>query len=206
MISVQARRYDHLLCVRDDKSVVNAKRANAAWCLDRWFPHERDKLLPTRVGNAIRAFEQHANTRWGLDGITVWPRIDALLSADERELLVDAKINFYVFMNASVAGYAVAVCLAIDAGIHKSPSVWQGLLYAIPFVAGYVLYRAAVGPAIEWGSAVRASVDVHRLDLYAKLGVREPHSFSDERQLADKVNKALLYAHPLLPDELWRQN
>lgn len=203
VISLQGRRFDRLLRVRDDRSCDSAKRATAAWCLDRWYPKQRSKLLPTRVGNAIRAFEQHSNTRWGLDGITAWPRIDALLTADERELLVDAKINFYVFMNASASGFAVGVCLAIDAAVNKSPSFWQALLYAIPFVAGYVLYRAAIGPAIEWGSAVRASVDLHRLDLYEKLGVRKPRSFTDERAVADKVNKALLYGHPLLSDDLW---
>lgn len=205
-IALQARRYERLLEVRQNKQAPAWKRAEAAWYLDKWYPKNRDDLLPTRVGNAIRAFEQHSNARWGLDGVTVWPRIAALLSADERELEVDAKINFYVFINASVGAYAVGICLVVDAEMHKSPAAWHWLFYGIPFLVGYVLYRAAIGPAVDWGDSVRAGIDLHRLDLYEKLGVRAPTSFSDERQIADTVNKALLYGHPLLTDDLWRSD
>jgi len=203
-VALQKRRYNKLLEIRQNKAAVPRRRSSAAWFLEKWYPQDPCDLLPTRVGNAIRAFEQHSNARWGLDGVTIWPRIEALLSADERELEVDAKVNFYVFINASLGAYVVGVSLIVDAAIHKSPTAWHWSLYAIPFLVGYLSYRAAIGPAVDWGDSVRASVDLHRLDLYEKLGVRAPTSFSDEREIADKVNKALLYAHPLLPDDLWR--
>jgi hypothetical protein len=161
-------------------------------------------LLPTRVGNAIRAFERHSNVRWGLDGVTVWPRIEALLSAEERELHVDSSINFYIFINAALGALAVGAFLVVDQALHAPQSASYWPLYAIPFASGYVLYRAAIGPAIDWGDRVRSSIDLHRLEIYEKLGVRAPTSFSDERQLADRVNKALRYGHPLLNDDLWR--
>jgi hypothetical protein len=202
-IALQARRYDRLLAIREDKSRLPSERGLAAARLDKSYPHKREALLPTRVGNAIRAFEQHSNVRWGLDGVTVWPRIEALLGVDEREPLVDAKISFYVFLNASVGAFVVGVCLAIDKAVNAPGTAWEWALYATPFLAGYVLYRAAIGPAVEWGDSVRASIDLHRLDLYEKLGVRAPTSFSDERQLAVRVNKALLFGHPLLGDDLW---
>src|SRR5205085_11281753 len=61
-----------------------------------------------------------------------------------------------------------------------------------------------LGRATEWGDNVRSSFDLHRLQIYEKLGVRAPTSFSDERSLAVRVNQALLYGHPLLTDDLWR--
>jgi hypothetical protein len=203
-IFLQRRTYDRLLAVRDNKGKPGSDRTGAAWRLDKWFPKDPDDLLPTRVGNAIRAFEQHSNVRWGLDGVTIWPRIEALLDEDERALEVDAKINFYVFVNASVGGYLVGACLVIDQGVNAPQPVWYWPLYAIPFVVGYILYRAAIGPAIDWGDSVRSSIDLHRLEVYEKLGVRAPVSFTDERELAGKVNKALLFGYPLLPDDLWR--
>jgi hypothetical protein len=203
-IRVQRRRYDSLLAVRSDPNQSSQARQRAAWCLDRWFPKNPARLLPTRLGNTIRAFEQHPNTRWGLDGVTIWPRIEALLTGDERSLEVDAKINLYVFLNASVGAFVVALCLVVDKAVNHPGPAAGWLVCLIPLAAGYVLYRASLGPAMDWGNAVRSSVDLHRLELYERLGVRSPRSFSDERQLADKVNKALLYGHPLLPDELWR--
>jgi len=201
---LQRRRYDQLTNKRDDQKRTPGERGNAMWCLDKWFPKDSQKLLPTRLGNAIRAFEQHANTRWGLDGVTIWPRIEAMLSSDEREPEVDARTNLFVFINGSVGAFLVGIALIVDKALnHPSPgSRWP--LYLIPLILAYVLYRAALGPTLDWGDAVRSSIDLHRLELYEKLGVRSPRSFSDERRLASKVTYALLYGDPLLPDELWR--
>jgi len=203
-IGIQRRMYDRLLAVRQDKSRPPGERAWAAWRLDQLFPHDRNALLPTQMGNAIRAFEFHSNARWGLDGVTCWPRIEALLSDGERELHVDAKIDVYVFINGAVGAFVVGACLVIDKVVYVPHPVWNWPLYAIPFVLGYVLYKAAIDPTVNWGNVVRASIDLHRLELYEKLGVRSPRSFSDERQLAARLNKALLYGHPLLSDDLWR--
>jgi len=204
-IAGQSRRYDKLCAIRDDKDATPSERTRAATRLDQWFPKKRSALLPTRVGNAIRAFERHSNERWGLDGVTAWPRIEALLGADERELVVDAKTNLYVFVNSSLAVFIVGVCLFVDKAVNAFRPLWEWALYlTIPFRLSYILYRAAISPATQWGDSVRSSIDLHRLELYEKLGVRAPTSFSDERELAVKVNKALLFAHPLLNDALWR--
>jgi hypothetical protein len=204
-ISMQHRSYERLRTIRDDEGQPGRERARAAWRFDQFFPHDENSLLPTRLGNAMRAFERHSNVRWGLDGVTVWPRIEALLNAEERGLHIDAKIDLYVFLNAALGAFAVGVTLVVDEAINAphSPSRWP--LYAIPFVVSYILYRAAIGAAVHWGDAVRSSIDLHRLELYEKLGVRAPTSFSDELLLAPRVNKALLYGKPLLGDDLWRE-
>ena len=74
----------------------------------------------------------------------------------------------------------------------------------IPFLVAYVLYRATIDPAMGRGEVVRASIDLHRLEVYEKLGLREPTSFSDERGLATKLGQLLLYGKPYLPDDCWR--
>jgi hypothetical protein len=154
------------------------------------------------MGNAIRAFEMHATTAWGLDGIGVWPRIEMLLTADERELHTDAKIDFNVFLNASVGVAGAGIVLLVDMGLNRPLDWWLSWLYLVPFVVAYAIYRRTTGAAARWGSEMRASVDLHRLELYDRLGVRAPSSFSDERRLADEINQMLLYGTPL-PDEVW---
>jgi hypothetical protein len=203
-IALQRRRYDRLRAISDDKSQPKKDRRRAAWLLDRYFPPSRDALLPTRVGNAIRAFESHSTSRWGLDSVTIWPRIEALLSAGERELLVDSKIDFYVFLNAAVGAVAVGAFLVVDQAVYTPQPAWFWPLYAIPFVLAYIFYRRAVEPATAWGDHVRSGIDLHRLEMYEKLGVRRPTSFSDERQLALQVNQVLLYGRSVLSDDLWR--
>jgi hypothetical protein len=201
----QRTRYEQLVAIRDDEHNPDKEVQRAAQCLARFFPERADRLLPTRLGNAIRAFERHSNQRWGLDGVTIWPRIDALLSADERELHVDAKTTFYVFVNTAVGALAVGACLVVDEAIHAPHPLVYLPFYAIPFALAYVLYRAAIEPATGWGDCVRSSVDLHRLEIYEKLGVRAPTSFTDEKELAGIVNQFLLYGQPPLDDDLWRE-
>jgi hypothetical protein len=202
-IALQRRNFDALLRARDDRTKPPEERARAAWRLDQHYPHNPDALLPTAMGNAIRAFETHSNERWGLDGVTCWPRIEALLAKDEREIHVDAKVDVYVFVNGALTAVLVGICLAIDKAVYFPHPALDWPLYLIPFVLAYVLYNAAIDPVVNWGNAVRASIDLHRLELYEKLGVRRPTSFSDERTLALKVNQALLYGQPPLTDDLW---
>jgi hypothetical protein len=54
---------------------ASADRSAAARRLAREFPATRDQLLPTRFGNAVRSFERHPRVRYGLDGVTAWPRV-----------------------------------------------------------------------------------------------------------------------------------
>ncbi len=202
-IALQHWRYERWRVIRDDAQQANDKRAAAGWRLDQYFPHDANDFLPTRLGNAVRAFERHSNERWGLDGITIWPRIDALLDGDERELHVDAKIDVYVFLNAAIGSLAVGTCLIVDKALHAPHPAWKWALCAIPFALAYGLYRGAVGPAVRWGDAVRSSIDLHRLELYDSLGLCRPTSFTDERQRAVGINQALLYGRPPLPDGAW---
>jgi hypothetical protein len=50
------------------------------------------------------------------------------------------------------------------------------------FVVTAVAYSAAIGAAVRWSSAVRASIDLHRREVYENLSVRPPTTFADERQ------------------------
>jgi hypothetical protein len=204
-IALQRNAYNRLVAIRDDKEQSESARKRAYTALDKQFPKSANALLPTRVGNVMRAYERHSNVRWGIDGVTIWPRVSALLSDDERALEVDAKIDLFVFMNAAFGAVVVGVCLVVDKAIHGS-GLWQWLLYTIPFVVAYALYRMCIGPAERRGAVVRASIDLHRLEVYEKLGIRHPSSFSDERELGTAVGQMLLYGEPLLPDERWQDD
>jgi hypothetical protein len=160
--------------------------------LDRQFGSEHLTLLPTRFGNILRAFEHHADSRWGLRGLTVWPRIAALLTDREREYHVDAETNVMFFLNVCVLSVVVgAVLTALGHPVGAA-----GLLLA------WASYRLTLVAAISWGVEVRASIDLHRLELYERLGVRRPTSFSDERRTGAFVGRCLEFGDRI-PDRLW---
>ena len=54
------------------------------------------------MGNAIRAYQSYADSRYGLDGAAIWPRIEMLLSSEERSLIADARSEVAFFVNCAV--------------------------------------------------------------------------------------------------------
>lgn len=203
-LALQRRSYKRLVGIRDNRARPDDERARAYAAADKLFPSDSQQLLPTRLGNAMRAYERHSNGRWGLDGVTIWPRIALLLNDGERELLADAETDLRVFLNAAVGAVGVGICLVIDEAVDSGGGFLPWFVRAIPFVAAYLLYRWAIGAAVRRGLVVRASIDVHRRELYGKLGIRDPISFSDERQINVALGQLLLYGRPSLSDDLSR--
>jgi hypothetical protein len=202
LLGGEQRRYDALLVCREDESRSSEDRTNAAWRLDRFFPDGRSRLLPTRLGNAIRAFEDYPYKRWCLDGVALWPRVELMLTADEREPYTDAKIDVSVFLNAAVAATLVGAALVVDAILNAPLDWYWGWLYLAPFLVAYLAYRSSVGAAARWGSEVRACFDLHRRDLYPKYGLRLPRSPDEERVLARQLNRLVMYGDSIDP-RLW---
>lgn len=90
--------------------------------LDRYFaPRDLEiEVLPTRFGNALRAFEYYSESRWGLNGLAAWPRIAALLSDRERDLHADAETDLMFFVNISVTCCLLSAMLAVDGVVSGS--------------------------------------------------------------------------------------
>lgn len=179
-------------------------RGIAAWLmLDRYFPDEQSRLLPTRFGNALRAWEDYSYNRWGLDAIPFWARVEPLLSEQERQLHENAQTDVAFFVNSSLASIVVGLVLAADAIANAHIDWAWAWLYLVPFVVAYVIYRFAIDAGQRWGVEIKASLDLHRLEVYDRLGIRRPLGFADEREtIAPALNRFLLYAKPL-PDDLW---
>lgn len=201
LVARQKVAFDRLVRARDDDSEDAAVRGRAAWKLDRDFPTHASDLMPTRFGNAVLAFETHAKKRWGLDSVAAWPRIDMLLSEREAEQQANSRSEAAFFVNGSLLLTLGGLVLVADQIADPRLSGLQLLLYLIPFLGAALLGRWAVGAATRWGNAVRSAIDLHRFDLYEKLGVRRPRSFTDEReQVAESLNQMLVYGHLISDD------
>ncbi len=55
------------------------------------------------------------------------------------------------------------------------------------FAVSYMLYRAAVSQAIDWGYMVNTAFDLYRRDLLRQMGFRPPTTIEEERKLWDKL-------------------
>ena len=128
-----------------------------------------------------------------------------MLTEQENSLHSEATSNLAFLVNSTVGSGIVGILLILDGLIYRfyDPEwSWIYLLptyFALPFAAAYLLYGVSVEALLRWNERIRASIDLHRLELYDRLGVRRPSSPADEERLAVAVNQLLVYGDPKLP-------
>jgi hypothetical protein len=120
-----------------------------------------DLLLPTALGNALRAGELSAGERYGLTTLTSWPRIYLQVSDRVAEVLrstrdaLDTAVNLcWSFLLLTGAGCAA---------LHDEPSAWW--LCGAGLVLAAVAYKGAVTAAQAYSGLMHVVYDLHRFDL-----------------------------------------
>jgi hypothetical protein len=145
------------------------------------YPDQIDDVLPTRFGNAIRAFEVYSGVVYGLEAIDGWPRLLAVIPGDYRQMIDDAKAQVDFWVNLWMGGLLTAFLYAVLFVVDKTaPKPWiplVGVLFAL--VAGRGA-RAVVG---DWGALVMSAFDLFRGDLCKKLGYKMPATIDEEREM-----------------------
>jgi hypothetical protein len=135
-------------------------------------------LLPTLLGNVLRAAERRAGERYGLDTVVVWPRLYPLLSEGLREALADARNQLDM---------AARFCLTFGLGTIASVAFFAAHGWWLAVAAGmlalaWLSYRGAVGAALSYGNLIEAAFDLQRFDLLEALHQPLPVDLADERR------------------------
>jgi len=157
---------------------------------------ERARMMPTRLGNTLRAAEDRAGTQYGLDAITVAPHLALIAPESHVAYLQDSREQLDL---------AVRLCsVSLLATVITVPAVFSDglwlLLALVPYALAYVAYRAAVSAADEFMTAVSTLIDLDRFALYRHLGLRRPRTTHQERRRNEKL-MLLLQNEPTEPDE-----
>jgi hypothetical protein len=146
-----------------------------------------DAVLPTKLGNILRAAEHRAGSRYGLDAITIWPRLYPLLADKTAAVLndlrdqLDLAVRFCVmFLLATVI---TAACLA--------PYGWWLAVAAGTLAGAGLSYQAALSAAAAYGQAVEAAFDLHRFDLLTALHLSLPADLASEVQANQQLSRFL---------------
>ena len=168
------------------------------------FPLKTSSILPTRLGNVIRAFEGYPMAKYGIDAIVLWPRLAQKLSKEVVEGIDNAKAKVDFMLNCSVlsaitSGTLVAAIIACrhrsDCTDTTTPLTWTASF----LILAYLFYLGAITCAESWGSEIKAAFDLSRLDLLTGLGYKlDISSPKEERELWQLISYELL--HPDAPN------
>jgi hypothetical protein len=136
------------------------------------YPAEIVRLLPTRLGNALRRMEDLAGTQYGLDAITVTPYLAMVADPRHYGRVSAARETLDLMVNLCVAGAIGCLATLI---LLADNGLWAGVALA-PFALSWAAYQGAVGAAQEFGATVSAMIDLSRFHLYDALRLEQPRS------------------------------
>lgn len=167
-------------------------------------------LLPTRLGNVLRASEVYANERYSMIGVTIWPRLYPVLP---RQFIadMDEKYSQMMFLlNSAFLTFSIAIIsfvigmigwIILMTGWIRLPGGWRvelaGVLSNFEFIQpgeymvlavlfglfGYAMYNAAVNTAQDYTLFIRTGFDLYRTDLIRQLKFEIPKNFDGEKEL-----------------------
>lgn len=181
-----------------DAATLQRMQASAALLAQRYPSAER--LMPTALGNALRAAEDRPQRAYGLDGVVVWPRLYPLLPEAMHALLNDTRTQMDLALRLS----AVFVLTAIVVAALLWPFPPWPALALIALVLARLSYHAGVQAAVAYGQVVEVAFDLHRFSLYTALHVSIPDHLENERRrnaqlsafLRQNVAPSYGYTHP----------
>ncbi len=157
-------------------------------CLHHEYPSQAERLLPTRLGNVLRASEYYPITAYGMDAVFWWPRLIPLLPDAVQKGIEDALTPLLALLNLATLIGLVAVGGAIYLWRNQVGG-WQVpvAVLAVGLLLARLSYLGAVAQARGYGQQIRASIDLYRFDLLKVLHQPLPASPQEERALWERL-------------------
>jgi hypothetical protein len=147
------------------------------------YPVSDKQITPTRLGNAIRRFEEYGYDRYRLDTQVLWNELTSAAPEPATKQVVTARtsVDFFVALLYGHVAVAVTAFASLSAShAHRPVLVITGVSL---IVLAPAWYHAAVAATDEWAAAVRALVNLGRKPLADGLGLALPKSLEDERRM-----------------------
>ncbi|MFE9651150.1 hypothetical protein ACFYO0_45165 [Streptomyces sp. NPDC006365] len=152
------------------------------------IPGHRSQVMPTRLGNVLRAGGTRVHDKYGLDAVRCWPPLWLLLPEETRTEVAGAKTE----LDLIALWWTWTVLLAVWTALTP----WALLLAAV----GSLLARTAlIASAVRYADLVGAVFDIHRDLLYQALGRPRPAAPQDEIIAGRELTAALLRGPALAP-------
>jgi hypothetical protein len=171
------------------------------------YPSREDRLLPTLLGNTLRASEDYAKTTYGMDAVFWWPRLWLILpeavqrQIDDSETPMISLLNFATQIGlVTLIGSIYLILQFFIKPIGPAGSIgpidhwplWKAILAActtsiVGFVIAFLIYRSAVSQAKSYGMLIRSAVDLYRFDLLKALHQTLPYDLDAEQKLWDDL-------------------
>jgi hypothetical protein len=156
------------------------------------YPESPERIMPTRLGNALRSLEGYGADRFGLDSQQFWYELVGTADEAVRRESEEARSQVDVFVAAiSVAAFLAIACVAVclQIGIRGAPLALG--LASLAFLP--IAYWQALRNMKEWTNSVRAMVNLGRRKVAEGIGLEMPWKLDHERDMWHSLSLVLHY-------------
>jgi len=176
------------------------------------YPTDVNDFLPTSFGNALRAFERYPAEVYGIDTVSGWLRLGAVIPSAYQQLINDARSQVDFFVNTCFL--AIVLCAASLAKLAEehvrhvqweqcdAPVLWKTAIASI--VVATVAYYWSIGRVVAWGDLVKSAFDLYLPALAKQVGYALPPSEAKQREFWKEFSWLMLYRIQL-PDRKWKR-
>jgi hypothetical protein len=184
--------------VRLDRPIKEEERERAIWLLRHLYPAE-ERIMPTRLGNVLRAAEDRAGQPYGLQTVVIWPHLFPLLSDKVSDIVVDERNQLDMAVRLCfaflLAGIGFAGILMWQLGYANMPSDrWRWLVVpAVSLALSLLSYRGALNAALLYGVGLETAFALHRFDMLAAMHLPLPENHKVERKANSNLSELFQY-------------
>jgi cobalamin synthase len=140
-------------------------------------------IMPTRLGNILRAAETWPRDKYGLDAVICWPRLWLLLDDTGRSEISKARQELDEAILLFIWG---ALLLLVWGWVFFDPLVLLVTVVVALAICAFA-YWWAKQRAKVYGDLIEATFDVRRGDLYDALRLPKPPTPSEEPKVGTTV-------------------
>ena len=178
------RRWDYLKAqIGPDSKLTAAEMDEIAQEQHTFYPPKAHlhRLMPTRLGNILRASEIYALDRYGIDSVIIWTRLNPLLTDKATISLQDSKIAMDFMLLMSVLATTITLIWCPLLAIFTN-HLGLFLLCALGWPFAWICYQNAVQRSFDYGEELKAIFDLYRHELLKALNRPIPADIDAERK------------------------
>jgi hypothetical protein len=151
------------------------------------YPEDGQRIMPTRLGNALRRLEDQSGQQYGLDLIVTAQQLHFGSEPAHKAYVADTKQQ----LDLTVRVCILAMLATLITGVLLASDGWWVLFAFVPYATAYLAYRGSISAARAYGSALAAVIDTNRFRLYELLHLPLPKDTFDERRQNARLMKLM---------------
>lgn len=177
------------------KSAARGWRRNVALQKLAKYPMDDTQILPTRFGNAIRAFETYGQTRFNMDSQKLWHELLAVTPKYIESEIDRARssVDFFVALFYLSILFCIA-CFVLGWIEHFKIGIL--VLFVLAILLVILCHWLAIRATDAWSYPIHALVNLGRVKLADSLGLKLPETLEEEKAMWGLVARYADYASP----------